>query len=393
MSCEKIRNLLNDYVDDLLPEKFRQEVEAHLEGCEVCREEVNRLRALLASVATLPNTIEPARDLWSDIESRLAEPNLAKNRPANVLPLRRDGVLKPEHELIPTSTEFDLRRWLAPSARFAVAAVALMAICGGIWLYVQSRQAAWEVARLQGLPQIGDERVEKTGRLTVGEWLETDSSSQAMITVGMIGHVKIESNTRIRLLQARLTDHRLDLARGKMHATIWAPPRLFFVETPSAVAVDLGCEYTLEVDELGMGLLHVTSGYVALEQKGRESIVPAGALCEMRPGVGPGTPYSENASAALREALAKLDFENGGVEELDIVFREARFADTFTLWHLLVRVEPALRPRVYDRMTELIPPPEGVTREGVLRGDKKMLDKWAETFGLGYSWWKYWLPL
>ena len=32
----------------------------------------------------------------------------------------------------------------------------------------------------------------------------------------------------------------LALARGKMEAFIWAPPRQFFVDTPSAVAVDLG---------------------------------------------------------------------------------------------------------------------------------------------------------
>ena len=36
-----------------------------------------------------------------------------------------------------------------------------------------------------------------------------------------------------------------------MSARIWAPPRLFYVNTPSAVAEDLGCAYTLEVDDLG----------------------------------------------------------------------------------------------------------------------------------------------
>ena len=38
-----------------------------------------------------------------------------------------------------------------------------------------------------------------------------------------------------------------------MHAVIDAPPRYFLVETASAIAVDLGCIYTLSADERGNG--------------------------------------------------------------------------------------------------------------------------------------------
>jgi hypothetical protein len=86
--------------------------------------------------------------------------------------------------------------------------------------------------------------------------------------------------------------------------------------------------------------------------------------------------------------LAKTD-----TAAISTVLAEAREADTFTLWHLLFRVSASERARVYDRMAALLPPPEGVTREGVLRGDKRMLDLWADMFGLGKSWWRYWLPL
>jgi hypothetical protein len=63
------------------------------------------------------------------------------------------------------------------------------------------------------------------------------------------------------------------------------------------------------------------------------------------------------------------------------------------LFHLLFRVVPAERGRVYDRMVEFVSPPDGVTRAGVLQGDKRMLKLWADKFGLGQSWWRYWLPL
>ena len=42
-------------------------------------------------------------------------------------------------------------------------------------------------------------------------------------------------------------------------------------------------------------------------------------------------------------------------------------------------------------MAELVPPPAGVTREGVLAGDRSMLDRWWEALGLGsVDWWRRW---
>ena len=57
----------------------------------------------------------------------------------------------------------------------------------------------------------------------------------------------------------------MSLSKGAIHARIWAPPKQFFVNTPSATAVDLGCEYTLQVDEDGGGLIRVTLGWVSFE--------------------------------------------------------------------------------------------------------------------------------
>jgi hypothetical protein len=213
----------------------------------------------------------------------------------------------------------------------------------------------------------------------VGGWLETDAASRARLRVADIGQVDVDPNSRVRLLETRVTEHRLELERGRISARIWAPPRLFFVNTPSAVAADLGCAYTLEVDGRGRSLLRVTSGFVALETEGRESVVPKGAACVTQPGTGPGTPFFEDASEALVEALAKFDFESGGAAALDVVLREARPRDSLTLWHLLPRTPSGgERERVYERLAAFSPPPEGVTREGALALDRKMLDDWKD---------------
>src|SRR5438093_5352438 len=56
---------------------------------------------------------------------------------------------------------------------------------------------------------------------------------------------------------------------------------------------------------------------------------------------------------------------------------------SLTLWHLLSRVSDADRPGVYDRLAALAPPPAGVTREGILRLDRQMLDSWWNSLGFG----------
>src|SRR5204863_5594651 len=131
---------------------------------------------------------------------------------------------------------------------------------------------------------IGDSPIADKGKIAVGEWLETNSTSRAEITVGEIGHVEVAPNSRIQLVEASENEHRLQLAVGAMHAKIYAPPRIFFVQTPTAEAIDLGCEYTLDVDEAGTSILRVQSGWVAFVCNGRESLVPEGARSITRKG-------------------------------------------------------------------------------------------------------------
>lgn len=235
---------------------------------------------------------------------------------------------------------------------------------------------AWNVETITGTPRAGNQTISQNGKLAVGETLETDADSRARVEVADIGQVEIAPNSRVQLVNTNPNEHRLSLKKGILQAKIFAPPRLFIVDTPSAVAVDLGCEYTLEVDEDGNSKLHVTSGFVALENGRYESIVPAGALALTKKGVGIGTPFAEDSSLELQTALYKFDFQNGGGEALQTIIKEANLYDSLTLWHLLSRVSKADREKVFAALAAHVAPPENVTRTGVLRLDKKMLDLW-----------------
>jgi hypothetical protein len=281
--------------------------------------------------------------------------------------------------------------------RSSLAAAALIAcVVGGWWLVNRSQppRAGWEVTSVEGSPTISSRRIGSGSQLPVGDWLETNEQSKASISVANVGRVEIEPGTRVSLVSARAGDYRLQLTRGTLHAVIWAPPGQFFVETPSSLAVDLGCAYTLNVDPAGNGLVHVTAGWVGFEWQGRESFIPAGSLCLTRPGVGPGTPFHQASSPAVRAALETIDFNAGSPntsEALGRVLSESGERDEVMLWHLLTRVPVGERDRVFDRLALFVPPPSGVTHDGIRAGRPDMLDAWWDALGLGTaSWWRTW---
>lgn len=344
--------------NELTPEQTRQVAE-HMMGCARCRAAFAEVKLGIRFAEQLESISAPA-SLW---------PRIAAGLNVDSAPSRRFQFLKP----------------------VAIAAAILLVAVAGFFLLRRphvEQISGWRVARLVGAPRIGSESINDQGRLRIGQWLETDSSSRAKLDVANIGNVEIDPNTRVRLLQSNNSEHRLELERGRLRALISAPPKLFFVNTPSGVAEDLGCAYTLEVDDDGNSHLRVTLGWVALQLRDRESVVPAGAACVTRPGIGPGTPYFEDSSESFRASLSQFDFpadQSSQRSVLEIILREARPRDAMTLFYLLSPVQGNERARVYDRLAALVAPPDGVTRDGMLNLNPQMMGLWKSKLGLTWG--------
>jgi len=362
MFSRHVYKQLSAYCQGELSTAETKRVSEHLIGCNSCRNEYEQIKLGVILAQQIPRVQAPAK-LWNDLQGRSASARVLNTKAG------------------PSS----LRLFLRPKFLLASSILIVLVSLGMFWLYLRETHPFWEVVSIDGSPQIGARGIKQKGRLGLGQWLETDSRSRAEIAVSSIGHVEIDPNTRVRLVETKPTEHRLELQHGRLSARIWAPPKLFYVDTPSAVAADLGCAYTLEVDEYGASLLRVTSGWVALQLRDRESMVPAGAACATRPGIGPGTPYFEDASDSFRAALQNIDFGPEKNQSLDLLLVNARVRDTLTLWHLLARVDAADRARIYERMVELVPPPDTVTRADVMALKPDALDSWKEKLELSWS--------
>lgn len=278
-----------------------------------------------------------------------------------------------------------------PARRFAwplsVAAVVLLA-CATLVTWFSFRRASWAVADVAGAPTIGGQVAKAREQLRIGQRLETDANSRVELAVHGLGVIDVDPDSRLTLLQASASRQQIRLERGTIRAQIVAPPYVFLVHTPTAYAMDMGCAYTLHVNDDGSSILRVTIGWVDLQHGWVQSLVPAGAAAESRPGIGPGAPYFEDASERFREALEVLNFSREDTQAraaaLSTVLAEARPRDAFTLLNLFRRVDTSERGRLYDRLAALIPAPAGATRDGAIAGDWRALDPWWDSVGVGH---------
>ncbi len=237
-------------------------------------------------------------------------------------------------------------RWLA----YAAAAVVIVGIGASLWVNrdaptvadlgcgVATEGEAWSVKTLRGKPRCGNQAMAAMAVLPIGSAVETDPESSAEILVADIGRVVLEPNSRVALQVSNSAQHRMQLEYGIMHAQIDAPPRLFLVQTPAALAVDLGCAYTLEVIPDDRTHLHVTHGYVSLEKDDEAIYVPAGYRSDSFLDVGTSIPYASDAPEELVRAVHALVHgpQSKGVLEA-LLQASTQPQDTLGLWHLVSR--------------------------------------------------------
>jgi len=333
--------------------------------------------------------------LWNrsgrpDPDIQRLEKVLGRLRSAAPLPALPDIPAESRRRRTPGATRARILRSQLGFVPLAAAAAAIVLIVARVW--EPARGSEWTVASVAGRPRIGTAALSGRGRIAVGQTLVTDGVSQARIDVADVGEVTVDPDSRLRLVAAGNGHHQLALDYGTLHALITAPPGQFVVTTASATATDLGCAYTLHVDEDGTGLLSVTAGWVALTLNGRESLVPAGASSRTHPTLGPGTPWYEDADEEFQDAIYELDFDTDTARRaaaLRLVLARAGAGHAVTLWHLIRRVDAADRAAVVDALADQAAMPPGVTRDAVLKLDAAALDQWWNALGLGEAgWWR-----
>jgi hypothetical protein len=286
-------------------------------------------------------------------------------------PARYDSAARPLHVPEEPPRAAARKRVLAAAAVLA-AGVAIT------WIAVR----ALRDARVQPAPGA----FEVVGSSGDVEWdparsLACGAGGAARLRIGSIGTVELSEHSKLALQKGGEDGYRVFLERGTLTASIFAAPRLFAVGTPSGLAVDLGCVYRTHVEDDGSARIEVVSGRVSFEADGVHALVPSGAECRARPGMGPGLPRWSNASPELCAALASFETasdEKGRRDAIAGLIAAGEKRDSLTLFHLLERAHDAEREAIVARLEAWTPLPPGIERARIVAGDSQALMSWRE---------------
>jgi ferric-dicitrate binding protein FerR (iron transport regulator) len=326
--------------------------------------------------------------LWD--RSGTPDPEVARLE-ALLSPLAHDAPLRlparADDDVVPIARARARRRWPVVGIAAAVAIAAVIALVviapwkrraggGG------GTQVACSAPGVEGFAFTGNGAVScagestTSGTLAVGSWIETGDTT-ARVEVATIGDVELQPRSRLALRGTSDTEHRLALEYGSLHAKVLAPPRLFVIETPSATAIDLGCEYDLVVAADGTGSLAVITGQVELAAPTGGLVVVPALMSVTFTSRGVGLPLREGASNSLREAVAAFDPAKPATVEA--VLAASMVNDAVTVMNLLALAGPYQRERVFDVLQELSPAPDDVLRDAVIAGDADAIDRWRRS--------------
>ena len=287
------------------------------------------------------------------------------------------------------------------SSRLRWALAAMLASCAlAVALLLQYRlvwptQRAWALAATQGRVLVNGAPVRAGGRLSMGGELMTAADGAARLDIARIGELRLGASSRLRLEQTRAGQHRVRLLQGHLWARVWAPPGYFGVRLPQAEALDMGCEFTLDSDANGAGLLRVHSGWVLLGNGRGEVLVPQGAQVRLRADGVPGTPYDLGASTGFVAALAALDAQPGvlpadgaGVRRL---LAQARPQDVISVLTLLQHHPQLADGPLYDHLLRQFPV-AAPSRTAVRHATSGALEPWwnALPYPRAKRWWLQW---
>jgi hypothetical protein len=220
--------------------------------------------------------------------------------------------------------------------------------------------------------------------LRPGDRVSTAEDGRIEILAEGIARILVEPGSRIALLAHEPELHRFELEHGRLRAFVLPPPqvapRTFRIRTEAGEAIDLGCEYGLEVLAPGHVRISVTLGAVAFQVDEDEVLVPRDHDLEIEPGLRPALPFASSARPAFREAVAgyvlgriqaagRIKGEPPAVEDL---LRLAGPGDALTLLHLLPAVREADRRPVARAILGRVSSPERFDEERLAALDEEI---------------------
>lgn len=257
--------------------------------------------------------------------------------------------------------------------RVLLGLIALVVIAAVIY-FLFLGTSSWEITAVKGKATVNGDAVSQGDNFDQGTALITADNSTVTINIKDIGNLEVDANTKISRLSG---NNQLRLEKGKITKSASNSKESVSVLTQLAEYREYSpnSSYILTIDEDYTSTLNVKSGQMTVDVNGFESYVPKGYYCVVsRDHLA--VPYNPNSNPELIQKL--INFTGSTDPQLSVIVTLASTDDALSLWHVLQMASTENRGIVYNRLFELVPHGQNITKEGVMKLDEKMLQSWLD---------------
>lgn len=244
--------------------------------------------------------------------------------------------------------------------------IILILVAGYFYL---TRAKDWNVADLNGTVLLNNEKINSSTDFSVKSILQTEENSTARLSVPKVGLIEVDSNSKL----SRTKSNELKLDAGKiLKKPVEQTEKIIILTDLADFNEELNSEFELSAKGETNNLF-VYKGTIKVNLKGFESIVPEGFACEVKKGRYV-IPFNPDTDPQLINLLK--DFTGPNDPNLVLITGLATPKDALSVWHVLQLTSELNRQIPFDKLKELIPPPESVSDEGIMKLNREMLDQW-----------------
>lgn len=387
MTRDEVRNLMHDYFDNLLSQEERSSVESYLEEYEDVAQEYELMSKLLVKAESLPIGIKTPDTIIKEISNALMSKSLEKvekRKQDRIREITEKSDKKSQKKVIKDQRESAgngaQQAKKTPFLKYIIVLFVLIALAAGGYFVVKmlDTNLPWTIKAEYGQYQINGIYTPTT-ELKHNNTLTTFDSTRVAILVPDAGRVFVNGFTMVKVVQGNDVENIISLQSGSLDVKCRIDEPNLKIETMPAMLNSLGGDYKVSTYSQENVKIETGNGAVKILNPTEELTLIQRHVCEVKGNGEIGIPYHVNANEELVTLINKAAFDKNAVTNYSPILELASSTDGISLFYLMKETKnEADRLAIYMKLNELFPAPPGITQEGIMSLNEKMLNTWRE---------------
>jgi hypothetical protein len=406
LSCDEVKNLINDYFDDLLPEVMQKEIESHIKECNSCKNLEKKYNNYFKAIEELPVNINPSINISRKLslsteesetisekektllkgtvikrlktQTKIVEPPLIKQKidqysQQTVIRGKKKQRLHKKLKKVSFSKNNEIRNYL-----FNISYVVFISlIVYMVYVLLKDSSDPWAIEIKTGNYKVNGS-FDSSFELNSGETISTDEGSEVRVIVPNTALYTLGKNSSMTVKKAFNDENKVILHNGSLKVVSWNPDAFVNVEFRSINLTQYQSSFDIEIlSESNEIVLSVNSGDVWLESIRENLRVAKRYALVISPHNKFGIPVREKANKDFKKAVTLYEQGNTELAIIQTITSLAIDEDALTLLEVL-RQERIFFEEIYHKLVGFFPPPSTVSKDGLKQRNSSDYNFWWE---------------